>query len=133
MGIFKKLFDGGMSKENLIKKLVRKRLQNDPIAKMLGNVDDLSDLELMGLPEATIVTIIETYCTMKHQANLPDDEIFEAIEAHRSMFGDKGEMPSPLTLSSYIKYRLGIEHSHGAPISSKFIDEAIGETKRFFT
>jgi hypothetical protein len=56
---------------------------------------------------------------------MSDQEIFEAIEAHRSMFDDKGIMPSPLTLSSYIKYRLEVEHSHGVPISSEFIDEAI--------
>jgi hypothetical protein len=135
MEIFGKLFGSkGMSKKDLIKNMVRKRVQNDPITKKLGiDVDALSDLELMGLPEATIVTIVETYCTMKRQANLPDEDIFEAIEAHRSMFGDTGTMPSSLTLPSYIKYRLGLEHSHGVPISTKFIDEAIEEAKKFFT
>lgn len=132
LGIFGKLFGKGMSKEELIKNLVRKRVQNDPIAKMLGEVDELSELELLGLPEATIVTIVETYCMTKRQTNLHDEEIFEAIEAHRSMLGDSGKMPSPLTLSSYIKYRLGLEHSHGAPISNKFVDEAIEEAKKFF-
>lgn len=134
MRIFGKLFGKGMSKEKLIKSLVRKRIQDDPFAKVLGiDVDALSDLELMGLPEATIVTIVETYYMMKHQENLPDEEIFEVIEAHRSiMSGDTGTMPSPLMLSSYIKYRLSLEHSHGVPISSKFVDEAIEEAKRFF-
>jgi hypothetical protein len=132
-GIFGKLFGKGMSKEDLIKNLVRKRIQNDPIAKMLGNVDDLPDSVLMGLPEATIVTIVETYCVMKQQANLPDEVILEAIEAHRSTFGDTGTIPSLPTLSSYIKYRLSLEHPHGASISNTFVDKAIDEAKKFFT
>ena len=48
------------------------------------------------------------------------------------MFGDAGIMPSPLTLSTYIKYRLSLEHSHGIPISDEFVDEAIEEAKGFF-
>ncbi len=121
-----------MSKEVLIKNLLRKRIQNDPIAKMLGNVDDLSTVQLMSLPEATIVTIVETYYMMKRQSNSTDEGILEAVEEHRSMFGDKGTMPSPLTLSSYIKYRLNIEHSQGILINSKFVDEAIEEAIKCF-
>ena len=125
-------FSVNSDKIELIKNLVKKRVQNDPIASTLGDIDSLSETMLMGLPEATIMTIVETYCMMKRQGNLPDEEIFEAIEAHRSMLGDTGTIPSPLTLSSYIKYRLGLEHSHGAPLRSKFVDKAIEEAKRFF-
>ena len=68
----------------------------------------------MGLPEATIVSIVETYWMMEHQTKFSDKEILEAIERHRQiLFPESGPMSSPLTLSNYIKYRLHIEHSHG--------------------
>lgn len=79
----------------------------------------------MGLTEARIVTIVETYWQLGNQG-LSDKEIFEAIENHRAIMG-AGTIPSPLTLSTYIKYRVGLEHSGIAPISETFIDEAIKE------
>lgn len=120
-----------LNKIELIKNLAKMRVQNDPIASMLGNIDSLSETMLMGLPEATIVTIVETYWQLRNQ-ELSDKEILEAIENHRASFGDAGTLPSQLTLSNYIKYRVRLEHSHGAPISDNFIDEAIQEATETF-
>lgn len=131
MGILGRLFGRGVSKEKLIRNLARKRVQSDPTLADV-DVDGIGSVLLMGLPEATIVCIVETYWIMKRQGNLSDEEILEAIEAHRSMLGEAGTMPSPLKLSSYIKYRLSLEHSHGAPISIKFVDEAIEEANSVF-
>jgi hypothetical protein len=87
----------------------------------------------MGLPEATIVTIVESYCMMKDMTTKSDKEILESIERHRKiLFPESGPMPSPLTLSNYIKYRLNIEHSHGVPISNKFIDDAIEAANKVY-
>lgn len=120
------------NKIELIRNLVKKRVQNDPIASMLGDIDSLSETMLMGLPEATIVTIVETYWQSKNQG-LSDKEILETIERHRASFGNSGTLPSQLTLSNYIKYRVGLEHSHGAPISDDFIEEAIKQATNAFT
>jgi hypothetical protein len=127
------LFHGvSANKIELIRNLVKNRIQNDPIASMLGDIDSLSETELMGLPEATLVTIVETYWQLKNQG-LSDEEILEAIERHRASFLDSGKLPSQLTLSNYIKYRIGLEHSHGIPISDDFIEEAIKQATKAFT
>ena len=110
-----------------IKSLVKKRIQKDPGMSMTGNIDALSDTMLMGLPEATIVTIVETYLQLKRQG-ISVTESLKAIENHRASIGDSGILPSELTLSNYIKYRVGLEHSHGAPITDEFVEAAIKET-----
>jgi len=131
--------DGGdlgapsLNKIKLIENLAKMRFQNDPIAEVFSVVeyiDSLSDTKLMALPEATIVTIVETYWQSKNQG-LSDKETFEAIENHRAIIG-AGTIPSPLTLSTYIKYRVGLEHSGIAPISENFIDEAIKEATAYY-
>ena len=119
-------------KIELIRNLAKKRVQNDPIASMLGDIDNLSEVMLMGLPEATIVTIVETWAILRKQG-MGEEEILKRIEAHRASFGDHGDLPKPLTLKNYIKYRLNLEHGHGAPISEKFIDYAIKAAKQVFS
>ena len=121
-------------KLNLIRQLVKRRIENDPVLKEkyagkgAPKVDDIPEMVLMGLPEGTIVSIVETYWMMKFKASSSDKEILELIELHRSTQVPNPEgttMPSPLTVSNYIKYRLHIEHSHGVPISNEFVDECI--------
>jgi len=119
-------------KLSLIRQLVKIRVQNDQLLKKkyegrnVPRVDDFPEMVLMGLPEGTIVSIVETFWMMKSQTNASDKAMLEAIERHRkTLFPESGRMPSPLTLSNYIKYRLNIEHSQGVPISNEFIDECI--------
>lgn len=119
-------------KIELIRNLARKRVQNDPIASMLGDIDRLSETMLIGLPEATIVTIVETWAILRKQG-VTEEEILHRIEAHRANFGDYGDLPNPLTLPNYIRYRLDLEHGHGAPISENFIDYAIEVAKQLFS
>jgi len=127
MGLLNKLFGGGSSKEDLIRNLAKKRVRNDPTASQLGfdekMVDSLGTMQLHGLPEAAIVTIVETYA-LSLKSGAPEEAILNYIENHRSQIG-AGTLPRPLNLDSYIKYRIEIEHSHGAPISEEFISEAI--------
>jgi hypothetical protein len=119
-------------KLSLIRQLIKIRVQNDQLLKKkyegkdVPKVDDFPEIVLMGLPEGTIVSIVETFWMMKGQTNASDKEILEAIERHRkTLFPESGSMPSPLTLSNYIKYRLVVEHPHGVPISNEFVDDAI--------
>jgi hypothetical protein len=119
-------------KLSLIRQLVKIRVQNDQLLKKkyegknVPSVDDFPEMVLMGLPEGTIVSIVETFWMMKNQTNASDKELLGAIERHReTLFPESGRMPSPLTLSNYVKYRLNIEHSQGVQISNEFIDECI--------
>ncbi len=131
-------------KIKLIRDLAKRRVQNDPVTSMSGDIvsiladiESFSEIELMGLPEATIVTIVETYRQGKNRG-LPDKEILETIENYRVSFdGNVGTLSSEMTLSNYIKYRVRSEH-YSAPISisigisDNFIDYAIEEATRAF-
>lgn len=132
MGFLTNLFGGGKSsKEELIKELAKERIKTDPLAESMGfsedMIDSLGTMELMGIPEAAIVTIIETYA-LSLNSGAPEDATLNHIENQRSQLGS-GPMPVPLNLESYIKYRIKIEHSHGAPISEEFINKAIATAR----
>jgi len=90
-------------------------------------IDSLGAMALMGIPEAAIVTIVETYA-LSLKSGAPEEAILNHIESHRSQFG-AGTMPTPLNLETYIKYRIEIEHGHGAPISEQFVSRAIATTR----
>jgi len=134
MGLFGNLFGGGVDKNALIKDLVRLRVRNDPMAAQMGfnesDADALSRMQLAGLPEATIATIVETWSTLRKHG-VSETEILHRIESHRSMIG-RGVVPSPLTLTSYVQYRLEVEHSHGARIDPLFIDAAVEVAKKAY-
>lgn len=128
MSFWRSLFGGGRPrKSELIRNLAKQRVRDDPMAAAMEfderMVDTLGTMQLAGLPESTIVTIVETYATLKKHG-VSDGEIIQRIEAHRSSIGS-GELPRPLNLDSYIQYRLELEHSHGAPISEEFVTDAI--------
>ena len=128
MGFIKNLFGGGKpSKNELIKNLAKERIRTDPLAESMGfsesMIDSLGAMQLMGIPEAAIVTIVETYA-LSLKSGAPEEAILNHIENHRSQLG-VGPMPVPLNLVTYIKYRIAIEHAHGAPISEQFISKAI--------
>lgn len=134
MGLLKKLFGGGSSKEDLIRNLAKKRVREDSMASQMGfdegMVNSLGTMQLLGLPEAAIVTIVETYA-LSLKSGASDEAILNHIENHRSQIGS-GILPSPLNLESYIKYRIEIEHSHGAIISKEFISEAIAVSRAHY-
>gem|GEM_PF-5319394 len=41
-------------------------------------------------------------------------------------------MPIPPNLLNYIKYRIELEHSEGAPINEEFIDLAVDLTRKAY-
>lgn len=134
MGLWSSLFGGGHpSKEDLIRSLVKKRVSTDPMASRwvdANMVDSLDALQLISTPEGSIVTIIETYALMKKQG-ASDQQIFDAIEAHRSSLGT-GAMPSPLTVESYTQYRIEVECRNVMPLSSGFVSEAVQICRQHF-
>jgi len=128
LGFFKSIFggpEGKISKKELIRKLVKMRIKrpalfsNDVSAQ---DIDRMGALMLNSLPEGTIVTIVETYIKLSQQG-LSDQEIFYQIDSRRP---GKGVLPSPLTLSSFVNYRLDIEVKNPLiVISPFFIHEAV--------
>jgi hypothetical protein len=124
-----------VDKNELVKVLVRLRIRNDPMARQMGFdetiVHSLAPDQIAGLPESTILTIVETWAILRKKKIL-DSEIFSRIEQHRSQAFPLGQMPSPLTLTTYVKYRLRLEHAHGLPLDDSFVDAAIATAKRTF-
>ncbi len=118
----------------LIRNLLRDRVRSDPMAGLIGvtpdQVDDQPDELIRGTPEATIVAIIETYTTLRRHG-VSESEIFVRIEKHRSVIG-VGTMPSPLTLRSYIRYRVSLEYAHTAPVSDASLDSSIRGARDYF-
>lgn len=93
-------------------------------------VDQQSDQDVLGTPEATIVTIVES-CIQLRRLGLPESEVLARIEKHRSMIGSD-IMPSPLTLRSYIRYRVSLEYAHAAPVSDASLDSSIRAAQDYF-
>lgn len=62
-------------KVNLIRTLLRQRIAADPTAKAMGQTPALADEippeMLLGLPEATIVTCVESWAQLRRQG-IPD-------------------------------------------------------------
>ena len=104
------------------------------MAKMAGVtpdiVDQQSDEDVLGAPEASIVTIVESYVQLS-RLGFPEPEILRRIEKHRSMIGAY-TMPSPLTLRSYIRYRVSLEYAHTTPVSDASLDSSIRAARDYF-
>ena len=135
MGWFGKILGGGRTKQDLILTLVKKRLTGDVLADAVGAtpeaIDELPPEMLISLPEATIVSIVEAWAQGRSR-QIPEEQVFKFIEAHRSMAA-QGELPASPTLSSYVRYRIDLEHGHGhPPVSAAHIEHCIREAHHFF-
>lgn len=135
MGFLNKIFKKDVDKYALIKQLAKQRIRSDPFAKAMGvkesEVDKLSKMHLMGLPEATIVSIVETWASLRKEGT-NEGEIFQLIEEHRKKLKGGHELPDPINLESYIKYRVKVENESGSPVYETFIDDAIEICKAKF-
>ena len=135
MGFLKRMFGMEDPKVRFIKDLVKERIIFDQAAERVGYkapyVDDAPDGAVMGLPEASIAVIVESYVALKRQG-LSDESIFRRIEEHRSMNGG-GIIPGELNLKSYIKYRFPYDHPTGELPSDRFLELAIEKARKFFS
>ncbi len=123
---------GGPDLIELTKDLLKSRYSYYPADFASTRINNMSKEVIMGIPEATIVTIIEAYSEYKKQG-LSDQDIFQKIQTQRTPSAEADVMPSELTLSSYIKYRMKLEHpDSSAQLSDQFIDEAIEKVKKVF-
>lgn len=114
---------GGKKKIEFIRELVEQRMRDlgfDDMDSRL-KVKQLSNLELIGTPEAGIVTVLEAVIKMQKQG-ISIRQILESIENHRKNLGhDAAKFSSLLNLASgsseeagsavpmYCFYRLNME------------------------
>jgi hypothetical protein len=87
MGLFKRIFGPKKTIEDLIRSLVRKRVLGDGTvtdpAEFNVWLDNATQVILYGVPEASIVTIIQTYVDMEAKGYNHYD-ILNTIEESRS-------------------------------------------------
>lgn len=123
----------GIEKVDLIRLLLMDRVTSDPVAIEAGftaaDVKKLADGQVLGAPEATIVTIAEDYLKLKDQKFSELDAI-NRIEQHRQSIG-RGPGGPPSNIHSFIHYRMSIEH-HGGEIPEPHIDMCIAAAERLF-
>jgi hypothetical protein len=131
MGFLKRIFGKGSKdddpKISLIKSLIKNRL---PFHE--NEIDSTPPAMLMGTPEATLVTIVETYWHFKIQGH-NDETIFDAIESHRAKFEPAPSGVShPVSLNNYVKYRLRLEHEPTVEMTDDLVETCIQESNKFF-
>ena len=115
MGILGYAF--GKKKIDLIRLLIEDRVTNDPFAQDSGftiyDVRNLTDMQIMGSAEATVVTISESICDLIINKGLSDIEAINIVDKHRQKTSFS-EMPRPNEIFLYIKHRLSTElNAHG--------------------
>ena len=115
MGILGYAF--GMKKIDRIRLLIEDRVTNDPFAQDSGftiyDVRNLTDMQIMGSAEATVVTISESICDLIINKGLSDIEAINIVDKHRQKTSFS-EMPRPNEIFLYIKHRLSTElNAHG--------------------
>ena len=115
---------------DIIKRLARRRLtlQGAPDF-VFKDLEAASEDILMGIPENTLLTCAESLVALTAQG-LTQGQAFQRIEQHRSQFVPGGALPTPLTLATYIRYRLDLEGVPGPPISDDYLAEAAEEALR---
>lgn len=116
---------GGKRKLELIRELLEQRMRDhgfDDMASRL-KVKQLGNVELMGTPEAALVTIIETIIKYQNQGALIG-QILLSIENHRKTLGqDEAQFVEIMrsacsdsteeagtAIAQYCYYRISIEH-----------------------
>ena len=154
MGFFDSIFGGSQqkSKFDIIKYFAKERIEQmkkqDSGFAFQGAINGMDDIDswdtmtLEGLPESNIVTIVESYFSMKNQG-LDDYTIFKNIENHRSSFDpypNSNPFPSNPNLKNYIYFRLEFELQTDAGFNigengftRDFIERVIDESVRLYS
>jgi hypothetical protein len=121
-----KAISGSGDKESLIRRLLERRIAQDPNAARFGQTPAFAHridaLQLMGMPEATIVTCVETWATLSRQGVL-EDEIARRIAEHRAAHYTGGGV-QPL-----IHRLMQTEHSDAWYLPAAHIDWCIREAR----
>jgi hypothetical protein len=114
----------------LVRKLVEERTKQSFFGRLFQNdIKKMDDAVLIGTPEGTVVTIVETYYALR-KGGASAAQAFAAIEDHRST-AMPGRMPPCADLNDYIKYRVRLEHNRGHKMTDFEILRASSITSGF--
>jgi len=124
-----------------VRSLVYLRSEQDPqagsIFTMMGtSVEDLDDMILMNLPEASILRLVEQYTTAREQG--ADDETIIPFlsQSHAMALSQAGQdlpmVSEPYTLPNYLRHFIDYVHPQGAPVSDDFIRVGIQKVREFY-
>jgi hypothetical protein len=102
--------------------LIRKLIEERTKGSLFLNVSDVDDVTLMGSPEATIVTIVETYHVLREQGVSAASALSE-IEEHRSIMSPRASQIGS-DLEAYVRNRVRLEHRSGKQLSDRDISRA---------
>ena len=110
----------------LVRRLLKKRVTDDPNAHALGQtsaiINELSEFQLMGSPEATIATCVESWAAMANQGQA-EHEIAESIALLRSVpYSDGG-------VRAVINSCVRQEHASASFLPESHIDWCIAEAR----
>ena len=86
------------------------------LAQIQMTVDEQSDTQLLGTPEATMVIILQQYWRMKLQTNESDFEVFKKTEKLRYSFETPKNFASPdIDLATFITHIIRHENPECSP------------------
>jgi hypothetical protein len=126
MGLFTRLMGVSAEKERLIRRLLKARVARDPSARAMGQgpefADSVNSLMLMGLPEATIVTCVESWAQLKGQG-LSEAAIAQKIASFR------GADSMGAGVEAVIRSRMLAKHGHGGFLPADHVDWCIKEAR----
>jgi hypothetical protein len=107
----------------LIRKLIEERMKDGLFARwFVHDLNRVDDVALMGTPEATIVTIVETYHVLREQG-VSAASALSAIEEHRSTMSPRASQIGS-DLEAYVRKRVRLEHRSGKQLSDRDISRA---------
>ncbi|HTQ30118.1 MAG TPA: hypothetical protein VMI53_02820 [Opitutaceae bacterium] len=125
----------------LIKRLIRLRCDHslearEVFATMGTNLEDFDDTIVLGMPEASIMSIVEQYLTGREFGATDDIAIPFLNQSHATLLSLAGlnlpEVTPPYSLERYLVHYLEHIHSHGVPVDPSFVPIAIREVKAFY-
>lgn len=129
MGFLARLVGVSAEKEQLIRRLLKVRVTRDPFASAMGQgpefADSVNSLILMGLPEATIVTCVESWAQLKARG-LSESAIAQKMAVFREGSSFDGDMVE------FIRTHVLSKHGHGGFLPADHIDWCIKEARAVY-
>lgn len=106
------------------------------IDNMGAPIEDFDETILLGLPEATILTLVEQHMAGVEAGVREDVLIPGMLGARAALLAPLGtQLPSisaPYSLERCIEHCLHYEHAHGIQIDPRFVSLAVREVRAFY-
>ena len=142
-GLFKKRIPAPEhQRQKLVKQMFLHRCESDADAKMQAMMieEDISaipaELLMQGMPEATVLSIVEQFYTLRDQGATDEFAVKTLNEMHASLLSMAGEdlpkLGHAATLYQYARHVTTVLHGHGLGYADEFLIDAIQQVKDFY-